>query len=159
MAEGKPLLVLFKVNEVKVMQTLIRALSCVFVLLSSPLLADWMDDPDIVAFHSAVITAITKSQDRVRQLIEGLRDTSLAPSDARRFYVQHAIEVLSTKKIIASKFWSDPVIRSSAVREQMLNLLNQIDILPSDLSYFQSILDSERAKMTPPTMTTTPAPI
>lgn len=108
---------------------------------------DWTTAPEIRSFQLAVQAALDKAQNKVDRWMSQIQDRSIAPSDVRTITLQNAIQQLQVKQTIAGNFWTNPVIQSPAVRNQVLLVLQKDSISEGDLAYLQSIVNSERARM------------
>lgn len=99
------------------------------------------------AFQQQVNQAIARAEARVRELEANATRKDLMPTWNSKLELQNAIIQLEVKKTLVGNFHGADSLRSTAVRQALLELLNKSDISTGDLASFQTLVLEEKAKI------------
>lgn len=98
-------------------------------------------------FESQMQQAIQKAEEYVQQTQKVATDNTRAPMWTDKLQMQNAITQLEVKKTLVNNFVGTESLRSAAVRNKLLSILNQTNISTADLAGLQNLVLQEKQRI------------
>lgn len=105
-------------------------------------------DPQQQAQYSKQLSdAIARAEQSVKDNERNATRTDISPNWNSKLELQNAVIQLEVKKTLVNNFKGTDSLRSAAVRQKLLNVLNKSVITTADLADLQSLVIDEKAKI------------
>jgi hypothetical protein len=112
---------------------------------SAPANSDYFNSSTQASYNAQVQNELARQEQRVQKLMQNVTSQTQIVNDAMRMEAQAAITVLQVKRTLVGNLINSDVIQYAPVRDQLLAVLKQTSIAPSDLAYLQSVINQQRA--------------
>lgn len=103
-----------------------------------------LDSQQMDQFNKAMQQAIDNAQKKTDELAHFATRRDISPTWASKVQLKYAMIQLEVKKTLMNNFKDSEGIRSPAVREKLLKLLNSDEITTSDLADLQNLVLREK---------------
>ncbi len=106
-----------------------------------------LSQDELTAYYSQLQDAIGKAEAKVQEWKVQMQNPDRLPAQSDKVQFQHAIVQLEVKKTLFANFKGTESLRSSLVRQKLLEVLNNPAITEADLAELQSLVLEEKQKI------------